>query len=222
MSFWQSVGVIAKKDLTVEGRSGEVLWITIPFGVVALFLIPLALPLDNLLLQRVAGPMYWVILLLFGMTISLRQSAHATVAQREALRMLGVDPAARFTGRVLATTLLSALFAIVLAPAAFVLFNAEAPRSWPVLIPIVLAVTLGLAVVGTLAADLTRDLRSRTALAPLLIAPLSAPLLVPAAQATESLSGGDSILLPALIILFAVLGLVVIGVLTAGPLEESQ
>lgn len=222
MSFWQSVSAIARKDLTVEGRSGEVLWITIPFGIVALFLIPLALPLDNLLLQRIASPMYWVILLLFGMTISLRQSANATPAQREALRMLGVDPAARFTGRVLATMLLSTVFAMVLAPAAFVLFNAEAPQAWPALIPLVLVVTLGLAVVGTLAADLTRGLRSRTALAPLLVAPLSAPLLVPAAQATESLSGGDSILLPALIILFAVLGLVVIGVLTAGPLEESQ
>ena len=136
--------------------------------------------------------------------------------------MLGVDPAARFTGRVIATMLLSSVFAIVLAPAALVLFNARAPQGWPVLILIVAAVTAGLAVVGTLAADLTRGLRSRTALAPLLVAPLSAPLLVPAAQATESLAGGDSILLPALIILFAVLGLVVIGVLTAGPLEESQ
>lgn len=222
MSFWQEAAVIAKKDLTIEGRSGEVLWITIPFGVVALFLIPLALPLDNQLLQRIWAPMYWVVLLLFGMTISLRQSASATTAQREAMRMLGTDAAARFTGRVAATTVLSAVFAVVLAPAAFVLFNADGLPGWPWLIPIALGVSFGLAVVGTLAADVTRGLRSRTALAPLLVAPLSAPLLIPAAQATESLARGDSILLPALIIAFAVLGLTVVGVVTAGPLEESQ
>ncbi len=222
MTFWRAAGVIMRKDLMVEGRSGEVLWITIPFGLIALFLIPLALPLDNPLLQRIAGPMYWVILLLFGMTIALRRSAVGTTPQREALRMLGIDPAARFTGRVLATTLLSLAFALVLAPATVVLFDANLPTSWPLLLPIVMAVTLGLGIVGTVAAELTRGLRTRTALAPLLVAPLAAPLLVAAAQATESLSRGDSILLPALIIAFTVLGLAVIGVLTAGPLEETQ
>ena len=136
--------------------------------------------------------------------------------------MLGVDPSARLTGQVLATAVLSLLFAAVLAPATLGLFNAAIPQRGWLLIPIVVGVTVGLGIVGTLAAELTRGLRSRTALAPLLVAPLSAPLLVPAAQASESLSRGDSILLPALIIAFAVLGLAVVGVLTAGPLEESQ
>lgn len=221
MTFWHVAGTIMRKDLTVEGRSGEVLWITIPFGLVGLFLIPLALPLDNPLLQRVAGPIYWVILLLFGMTIALRQSATASTPQRDALRLLGVDPAARFAGRVLATTVLSLMFALVLAPATVVLFNAVVPDRWYLLLIVVVGVTVGLGIVGTIAAELTRGLRTRTALAPLLVAPLSAPLLVPAAQATESLARGDSILLPALIITFAVLGLAVIGVLAAGPLEET-
>lgn len=122
----------------------------------------------------------------------------------------------------MATAVLSLVFAAILAPATIVLFNATIPNGALVLVPIVVGVTVGLGVVGTLAAELTRGLRSRTALAPLLVAPLSAPLLVPAAQASESLSRGDSILLPALIIAFAVLGLAVIGVMTAGPLEESQ
>lgn len=221
MTAWTVAAEIARKDLRVELRSGEVLWITIPFGVVALFLVPLALPLDNPLLARVGSPMYWVVLLLFGMTIALRGSAVPTEPQRDALVLLGVDPAARFAGRVAATSLLLWAFQIVLAPATFVLYQTPLPPSWGLLIPVGLGVGLGLAVVGTIAADVTRGLRSRTALAPLLVAPLSAPLLVAAAQASESLANGDSILLPALIIAFTVLGLAVVGVLTAGPLEES-
>ena len=47
LSFWSQAYEIGLKDLRIEGRSGEVLNITIPFGAVALLLIPLSIGADS-------------------------------------------------------------------------------------------------------------------------------------------------------------------------------
>lgn len=220
MSFWGQVRELAMKDLRTEGRSGEVFLVTIPFGVLALFLIPLALPNDQDLLTAIGGGMFWVVLLLFGMTLTFRHKE--SVAQRMLIAMLGVDPVARFVARVISSTALLLAFSAILVPTVVVLYQPIAPPGWPQLSFVVVLVCLGLAAIGSLASDITAGLQSRTVLAPLLVAPLSVPLLVPAAQAAHSLSSEGSILLPTLITLFTLLGVTVIGVLTARSLEEAS
>lgn len=221
MTFRKQAMIILRRDLRIEGRSGEAMFITVPFGLVALFLIPLALPLDTELLSSIGPGMFWVVTLLFGMFITFRQSAAESPAQKEQLRMLGIDPAARFAGRAGASTLLLLVFELILAPTMIVLFAPAAVPGWLAVTPLALLAAAGLAIIGTLAADLTASLRTRSALAPLLVAPLSVPLLVPAAQGLESIRTKNGILIPALFMLAVVLAVAVIGVVTAQPLEET-
>ncbi len=221
MTFRRQALVILRRDLRIEGRTGEALLITLPFGLAALFLIPLALPLDTELLSRIGPGMFWAVTLLFGMFITFRQSAGESPAQHEQLRMLGVDPSARYTGRVIASTLLLVVFEVVLAPATILLFAPEPIDGWLWAIPLALLVAIGLALIGTLVSDMTASLRGRSTLAPLLVAPLSIPLLVPAAQGLESIRTNNGILVPALFMVLVVLALAVIGVMTAQPLEET-
>ncbi|MDH3308099.1 MAG: heme exporter protein CcmB [Acidimicrobiia bacterium] len=216
MRFWRTALRIAMRDLRIEGRSGEVLLTTIPFGLAALFLIPLALPLDRQLIATVGPGMFWIVTLLFGMFVTFRQSAVESPAQRETLRLLGVDPAARFTGRVITSALLLVVFEAVLAPATVVLYAPEPIDGWPLL------AALGIALIGTMAVDVTAGLRGRTSLAPLLVAPLSVPLLMPAASAAAAIRRGDGIVVPALLMGFAVLALAILGVMTAHSLEEAS
>lgn len=220
MTFWKQVLELVKKDLRTEGRSGEVFLVTIPFGVLALFVIPLALPNEQTLLSTIGGGMFWIVLLFFGMTLTFRHAESPT--QRTLVTMLGIDPVARFASRVTTSTLLLLTFSIVLAPTMVVLYQPPAPQGWPVLLIVVVLVCIGLAAIGALAGDVTAGLRSRTVLAPLLVAPLSVPLLVPAAQAAHSLALEGTILVPTLIAAFTVLGVTVIGVLTARSLEEAS
>ena len=220
MKFWGQVRELVKKDLRTEGRSGEVFLVTIPFGVLALFLIPLALPNDQDLLTEIGGGMFWVVLLLFGMTLTFRHSESG--AQRMLIAMLGVDPVARFVARVISSTALLLAFSAIWVPTVIVLYQPIAPPGWPQLSLVIVMVCFGLAAIGSLAGDVTAGLRNRTVLAPLIVAPLSVPLLVPAAQAATSLSSEGSILVPALITLFTLLGVTVIGVLTARSLEEAS
>jgi heme exporter protein B len=220
--FWQQAVEIARKDLIVEGRAGEALYITIPFGAVALMLIPLAIGTDRPLLTQVGPGMFLAVALLFGMLVAFRQTAADTPPQRELLTLLGTDPAAKFVGRAATSTLLLLAFEVVLVPVTILLYNPGRVPGWPWLIPVLLLLASGLALVGTLAGSVTAGLRTRNTLTPLLVAPLSMPLLMASSQVVDSLRREESILLWITLLATMNLAVAVIGVVTARPLEESN
>lgn len=220
MSFWRQALEVARKDLLVETRTAEVLLMTAPFGAAALIFIPLAIGTDAPLLSELGAGMYWIVVLLFGVLVILRKSAVDGPPQRDVVRLLGLDPAARFAGGTLATGVLLLAFEALLAPVVIALYNPDV-HGWawlPIILPLVAA---GLALLGTIAAAVTTSLGTRTSLTPLLIVPLALPLLLGATQALEALRLGRGIL-PWLVLLAAVdLALAVSGVLAARPLEET-
>ena len=220
--FWQQAREIARKDLLVEGRAGEALYITVPFGAVALMLIPLAIGTDRPLLAQVGPGMFLAVSLLFGMLVAFRQTAADTPPQQELLTLLGTDPAAKFVGRAATSTLLLIVFEIVLVPVTILLYNPGRIPGWPWLILVLVLLAGGLALVGTLAGSVTAGLRTRNTLTPLLVAPLSMPLLLASAQVVEALRREESILLWITLLATINLAVSVIGVLTARPLEESS
>ena len=220
--FWQQAKEIARKDLLVEGRAGEALYITVPFGAVALMLIPLAIGTDRPLLAQVGPGMFLAVSLLFGMLVAFRQTAADTPPQQELLTLLGTDPAAKFVGRAATSTLLLVVFEIVLVPVTILFYNPGRIQGWPWLILVLLLLASGLALVGTLAGSVTAGLRTRNTLTPLLVAPLSMPLLLASAQVVEALRREEGILVWITLLATMNLAVSVIGVLTARPLEESS
>jgi heme exporter protein B len=220
MTFWRQAREIARKDLRTEVRTGEVFLITIPFGAVALMLIPLAIGTDAPLLRDIGPGMYWVVTLLFGVLVALRQSGVEDEAQLDVLGLLGVDPAARFVGRAGATTLLLLAFEIALGPVAMALYNPTV-KGWGWIALLVPFVAVGLALLGTLAATIAASIAS-SALVPLLVAPLSVPILLAAAQSMEGLALGNTIVGWILLLLIMDLLLAVAGVLSARPLQEAS
>jgi heme exporter protein B len=220
MSFWSQAFEITRKDLLVESRTAEVVTMTAPFGAAALILIPLAIGTDAPLLSDLGPGLYWIVVLLFGMLVILRKSAVDGQPQRDLVRLLGIDPVARFTGATIATTVLVLTFEVVLVPVLIALYNPDF-GSWPLLLVILPLVAVGMGLLGTIAGSVTTSVGTRTSLTPLLVVPLSLPLLLGATQALEALRLGRTIL-PWLVLLVAVnLALAVTGVLAARPLEEA-
>jgi len=172
---------LARKDLRAELRAGEALLVTAPFGAVALLLVPLAVGTDTALLRGVGPGLFWVVVLLFGVLVTLRASAVDGPAQRELLRLCGVAPEIRLAGRALANAVLLLAVQALLAPVAVLLYDPDL-SGWPWLAPVALLVAAGLGVLGALADALAQDLAGRTALGPLLVAPLAVPLLLGATQ----------------------------------------
>lgn len=222
MSFWGQALEVARVDLTVERRIGNTIRITLPFAVVALMVFPLALDLQLATVSTVGVGVFWALGILFGMQVALRQSATDTRERRDLQALLGVDPAARFVGRLLSGGVLMVGFLLILLAAMAVLFDPTIPDGgWPVLIVSTLLVAVGLTELGTLAGEVTTGLSNRTVLASLIVAPLALPLIIGASQSVGAL-GRDTSILPWILLLIASdLALAVAGVALAQPLEEA-
>jgi heme exporter protein B len=211
---------IARHDLLVERRARETVTVVVPFGLAALIALPMAIGVDLPLISRIGPAAYWSTSLLFGMQIAWRNTVADSGPNRDLITLLGVSPVSRFWGRTIASAVLLVAFMLLLGVAAVLLFSPQVPLT-PWLFLILILFATGLAIVATLAADITSGLSGRSPLASVLVVPLALPLLVGAAQAVESLSRGSGIL-PWLLMLAAVeIVLAVAGTLAAKPLEDA-
>ncbi|HEY6635440.1 MAG TPA: heme exporter protein CcmB [Acidimicrobiia bacterium] len=222
MSFWRQAFEIARVDLIVERRVGDTLRIILPFAVVALMVFPLALGIQMETISTIGVGIFWALGILFGMQVALRQSAADTRERRDLQALLGVDPAARFVGRTLSGALLMVGFLLLLLVAVLVLFDPDVPEGgWPIIALATVLVGIGLTELGTLAGEVTSGLRSRSALASLIVAPLALPLVIGAAESVQALQRDTGILVWILLLITSDLALAVAGVALARPLEEA-
>lgn len=223
--FWRQVLWTLRKDLRVELRAGEALWMIAPFGALALLLAPLAIGTEAGMLRRIGPGMLWLVMLLFGTAITVRSTSSDPPPVRDLLRLSGLHPAPAFIGRSLASGVLLCGFALILTPVMVVFYSPERapdPAHWPALAALTVLAALGLALLGTAAAALTAGLRARTALAPLLAVPLAAPVLLAGASGTNAaLYGGGNIILWLLLLAGMDLALAIAGILLSHPLDEA-
>lgn len=222
MSLLRQSLEITRVDLKVEARIGETARVILPFAVVSLIVIPLALGPRLGLISSVGLAVFWALGILFGMQIALRQSANDTMARRDLYALVGVDPAARFVGRSISGAVLMSGFLVVLFLAMLAFYAPELPQGW--LGPGLLAGALfaiGLSELATLAGEIASGLRNRTALASLIVAPLSLPLVIGASSALAAIGQGTGILSSILVLTATALALAVVGIAVARPLEES-
>jgi heme exporter protein B len=218
--FWHQVAAVVERDLLRERRRGDVLWITIPFGAIALLLVPLAVGTDAVLLRQIGPGMFWVIVMLFGVLVAVGKASSETLPQQDAASLAGLDPAAGFVGRTVSSAVLLLAFEVIVGVVAIGLYNISLVGV-PWLTITVLIVAIGLALLGTLTGSIVNSTSTGTALVPLLVAPLSVPLLLGATQAYDGLRFGHSILSWVLLMVAVVLIVAMIGVLTARPLQET-
>ncbi len=222
MSFWSQTFEIARVDLMVERRVGDLLRIVAPFAVVALMSFPLALGIQLQVVSAIGVGIFWALGILFGMQVALRQSAADTPERRDLQALLGLDPAARFVGRTISGAVLMIGFLLLMAVAMAVLYDPViSPGGWPVLVAAAILVGIGLTELGTLAGEVTAGMRNRSALASLIVAPLALPLIIGASESVRALERDTGILVWILLLIASDLALAVAGVALARPLEEA-
>jgi heme exporter protein B len=219
--FWRQALAVARRDLDRERRSGEVAWVTIPFGAIALLLVPLAVGINQDVLQRIGTGMMFVVVMLFGVLTAVRRTNIETPAQRDAIALLGVDPVAEFAGKTMATTVLLLIFEIVMGVVAVALYGLDV-SGWGWMAVVMPLTAIGLAELGTLSGAIAASVQAGPALVPLLVTPLAIPLLLGATQTVESIGRDGGNLSWLLLMVIVVLVLAIVGVLTARPLQETR
>ncbi len=220
MRFWRQAFTLFLRDLRMEGRSGEILGVVFPFAVVALVAVPLTTDASRNTISTLGPPVFWLILLLLGMHVSLRNTGSESLTQRRHLALSGADPVARFVGRSMATTVLLGGVAIACLPTMVIMYDPDSVSIASMTVPLALF-TPGLAMLTTLIGDISAGLRLRSALVPMVVAPLAIPLVVPASQASRSLSTDGSSLAWILLLIVADLLLGIVGVLMSETIEET-
>jgi heme exporter protein CcmB len=180
--------LILRKDLTVEVRSGEIAYTTLFFAVACVLIFAFALVREGKPPEDGAAGILWIAVMLAG-NLALGR-AFERERQAETLRGLLLAPAPRpavYLGKLLGIVLLLAAAEVLLVPLVALLFQARllAHPLW--LIAILAAGTTGFAAVGTLFAAMLVRARSRDVLLPVLLYPITVPVIIAGVRGTAAL-----------------------------------
>ena len=220
---WRDALLVLGKDLRIERRARVATNQVLPFALAVLLLFGLALGPDRTTLEGVAAGLFWVTVL-FASVLGVQRSFAVEAADDAAdgLRISGLDPAGVFFGKAAALALQLLVLELVLAVLAAFLYGM--PLSGAVLlVATCLVATVGLCSVGMLYGVLAIGTRFRETLLPLLLLPVSAPVLLGAVKAWQAaLAGtpGSGVEWLELLGVFAVVYLA-IGTVAFGPLLED-
>ena len=187
-AFGRIVWFIVKKDLTVEVRSLEILSTTIFFAVTVVLMFSFGLVVDGRPLNDVAAAILWVAIAFSG-TLALGRTFERE-RHNDTLRALLLAPADRpalYVGKLLGILLLMGLVELVLVPLIGLLFNAPVIQQGVPLGLLVVAGTLGFASVGTLFAAMLVRARSRDVLLPIMLYPMTVPVMIAGVRGTAAL-----------------------------------
>ncbi|MGH9311781.1 MAG: heme exporter protein CcmB [Vicinamibacterales bacterium] len=180
--------LVMRKDLIVEVRSREILYTTLFFAVSCVLVFAFSFVRDGRALDDAAAGILWIAIAFAG-TLALGR-AFERERQSETLRALLLAPADRpaiYVGKLLALLALLAGVEMILVPVVALLFQAPILER-PLLFAALLAAgTTGFASVGTLFAAMLVRSRSRDVLLPVLLYPITVPVIIAGVRGTSAL-----------------------------------
>jgi heme exporter protein B len=186
--FLRVAWIVMRKDLTVEVRSREILYTTVFFAVSCVLVFAFALVREGRPMEDAAAGILWIAIAFAG-TLALGRTFERE-RQTETLRALMLAPSDRpaiYVGKLLGILILLGVVELVLVPLVGLLFNASfgARPLWLALL--LCAGTLGFVSVGTLFAAMLVRARSRDVLLPVLLYPITIPVIIAGVRGTAAL-----------------------------------
>lgn len=186
MSFLRKVFAIAAKDVLAELRTRETLGGMFVFAllVVLIFNFSFELRVDNV--REVVPGALWVTFTFAGMLgINRSFTLEKDQGSLEGMLLAPVDRSAIYLGKTCANVLFMFVVELVMVPAAAIFFNV--PLFSVPLLAVILLGTIGFAAVGTLLSSVSVNTRAREVMLPLLLFPISVPVVIAAVKITASL-----------------------------------
>ena len=187
--FMRQLGALLWKDLATEWRRRETLISLVVFSLLVLLVFDFAFDLERSQLPAAAPGILWVTFIFAGVLSFTR--AFAGERDRgtwEGLLLAPVDRGAIYLAKLLA----SLLFMLAVEAVTLALFGVffDVPFDPLRLAAVVPAGTLGFATVGTLFAAMSANTRAREVFLPVLLFPVSVPVIIGSVKATALAFGG--------------------------------
>ena len=186
--FARTAWLIFRKDVTVEIRSRETLATTLFFAVSAVLVFAFALVKEGRVVADAAAGILWIAIAFSG-TLALGRTFERE-RYTDTLRALMLAPADRpaiYVGKLAGVLALILVAEVVLVPLVALLFSASLLTQPLLLAGLLLTGTLGFAAVGTLFAAMLVRARSRDVLLPVLLYPITVPVIIAGVRGTAAL-----------------------------------
>jgi heme exporter protein B len=186
--FFRTAWLVLRKDVAIEARSWEVLTTTLFFAASCVLVFAFAFVKEGQAVPDAAAGILWIAIAFSG-TLALGRTFERE-RYSETLRALLLAPAPRpalYLGKLLGMLALLGLAELMLVPMVAFLFHATL-FSRPLLLAGLLAGgTIGFAAVGTLFAAMLVRARSRDVLLPILLYPITIPVIIAGVRGTAAL-----------------------------------
>ena len=188
LTFLETVWLVTHKDLLIEIRSREILYTTLFFAISCVLVFAFGFVKEGGALGDAAAGILWIAIAFSG-TLALGR-AFERERQSETLRalmMAPVDRPALYVGKLMGVLLILATVELVVTPLIALMFQAQFFAHPLLMLGLLAAGTLGFASVGTLFAAMLIRARSRDVLLPILLYPITIPVIIAGVRGTAAL-----------------------------------
>jgi heme exporter protein B len=189
--FLRVVWIVARKDLAIEARSRELINTTIFFALSCVVVFSVSFVGeggDGRALGDAAAGILWIAIAFSG-TLALGRTFERE-RYGDTLRALLLAPGARaavYVGKLVGIVSLLIATEIIVVPLVALLFQARLFDHFALVASLLAAGTVGFATVGTLFAAMLARARSRDVLLPILLYPVTIPVMIAGVRGTSAL-----------------------------------
>ncbi|HEX7138537.1 MAG TPA: heme exporter protein CcmB [Vicinamibacterales bacterium] len=182
--------LVLRKDVAIEFRSFEILSTTLFFAVSCVLVFAFAFVRDGEVVADAAAGILWIAIAFAG-TLALGRTFERE-RYADTVRALLLAPAPRaaiYVGKLLGIVLLLIAAEVMLIPLVALLFSAALFARPLLLIGLLFTGTVGFASVGTLFAAMLVRSRTRDIMLPILLYPITVPVIIAGVRGTAALLG---------------------------------
>lgn len=177
-----------RKDLVIETRSREVVYTSALFAILCVLVFAFGFVHDGRADSAAAAAILWIAIAFAG-TLALGR-VFDRERQNETLRALMLAPVPRpaiYIGKLAGVLVLLLVVEALVVPLVALWFQADVFRYAPLMLGLILAGSVGYAAVGTLFAAMLARTRSRGALLPVLLYPITIPVIIAGVRGAAAL-----------------------------------
>jgi heme exporter protein B len=186
--FLKIAWLVLRKDVAIEAKTREILYTTLFFAVSCVLVFSFAFVKDGQVVEDVAAGILWIAIAFSG-TLALGRTFERE-RYGETLKALLLAPAPRaaiYLGKLFGVVLLLGIAEVLLVPLVALLFSAALFTKPFMMAGLLAAGTIGFSAVGTLFAAMLVRARTRDVLLPILLYPITVPVMIAGVRGTVAL-----------------------------------
>ncbi len=187
-AFLTAAWLVASKDLAIEWRTREIVYTTLFFAVSCVLVFAFGFVREGRPLDDAAAGILWIAIAFSG-TLAIGRTFERE-RQNETLRALlasPIDRAALYVGKLAAVLVLLSAVECVIVPLVALMFGGPFFAQPLMLAALVVLGSVGFAAVGTMFAAMLLRSRSRDVLLPIVLYPITVPVIIAGVRGTAAL-----------------------------------